>query len=386
MPPIEEIPFFEKVSMLTRMAESGSAYEDIQNSKSFRAHPFWVGEENKILCSATYEILNNTAHPFLFLFHAPFGFGKTHLVEGLYITWMWRHPQSRGLFLTARDFAKQWLTAQHTRTISEFQNSFKDLKLLVLEDIQDFNGQEAAQEQLVLTLERLRQKGTTVLLTSSVPPSVLTLNSHLISRVREGVIVPILVPEEETRKIILQGGFVPSRASKNRTKLTPDGIEEFAKYAHETNLSCYEMLSGQHQLELLGKTSATSRITSADVRAFFSRKIEEDSISVAVIAKLAARYFKVRLTDLRSKSRKAVLVLVRNLVCYLARKLTKATFAEIGEYFGGRDHTTILHGCAQIEQLEKSDPQTQQALKYLQSELRPVVTPPIKDDSKKKSR
>lgn len=365
LPAIVEIPLYEKSTTSVRSSHNRAGAGVC--AFRYQVRPFLAGPENHVICSGVHEFLKENSQIFPLLFYAPFGYGKSHLAEGIFHTWQAFHPQSSAKLCTARDFSKHWLTFQKTQTITEFYHIYRKLDLLVLEDIHELVTMDATQEVLIYTLDRLYQRNARVVLTSAQPLSVLPLIPKLASRLRGGVSLRIEAPGFETRRAILD---LKEHAKGNQ--FLPEALDRLAERSCQTGISVYEMLGNRRQLEWLRRTTEREEITAWDVDRFFEKKTENTSLTIAAIAKATAKYYGVRLSDLRSKSRRATLVAIRDVVYYLTRKLTQKTFAEIGEYFNGRDHTTILHGYQLAEQRLKTDPDTRRAVEFLYNDLHPL--------------
>ena len=324
--------------------------------------------------AAVREILADTQDTFPVLFYAPFGFGKTHLAVGTYYVWLAGHPGKSGKLISASDFIMQWQTFFSTQTSSEFYLIYDSLDILVMEDLQEIAASEHVQEVLVDILDRLHRRGAKSLFTSTQPLGNLALIPRLASRLRGGVCIPIAQANIETRLAILS-----LDEHRKEVKFSPDALEALAEYSAETESTLYETLSVLRQLEAQRRLAHTATVTSADVREFFNSKANECSITIADIAKRVAKHCKIRLVDLRSKSRKASLVAARDMVYYLTRKMTRFTLDELGEYFGGRDHTSILHGCKQAEQRLSTDVAFRQTVDTLYAEIRPLINSPVRN-------
>lgn len=360
MPEVISIPLQEK---FTTRKRSGAANE-VQSSTELRTRPFLVGPENYVICSAVYDILKDIPNPFSILFSAPSGYGKTHLAEGLLVTWLSQHPQASGKCVTAQEFARDWANAQRTRTTHEFLPRYNQLDFFVIENLQEIVTYESTQEQLVQMLDRLNKRGTRILTTSNQPLSILPLQPKLMSRLRQGVCIEIQEPSAEVRRAILQ---LPEH-SKNII-ITEDGLESIVQISVSEKDSPAMMIQRMKRMEFVRKTNQEGTITAVMTQQEFEPGIEENTITIAQIAKLAAKFYKVKLVDLKSKSRKTTLVIVRDIIYYLSRKITGATLEEIGAFFNGRDHTTILHGVNQAEKMVQNDEEVRRCIDYLCTEL-----------------
>ncbi|MDO4575389.1 MAG: DnaA/Hda family protein [Planctomycetia bacterium] len=368
---IVSIPLYEKAS--SRLRSTAFAGTDGgEAAPKYRLRQFLAGPENHVLAAAIHEILIDGSPKFPILFYGPLGFGKSHLVSGTFYAWQSLHPEGTGKVVEARNFLRQWQTFLKTQKLSEFYHIYHRLDFLVLEDMHEVSLDDQAQGMLVFLLERLRQRNARFLMTSDCPLAELDFQSKLASRIREGVCLRIALSGEEARREILS-----LEENSRGMKFSDDALELLAHYSTVAEHSVYEMLNVKRQLEMLRKTSGSAAVTSGDVRLFFEQKAENCKITIHDIAKLAAKHFKVKLADLRGKSRQATLVLVRDVVYYLARRMTGFTLAEIGAYFGGRDHTTILHGCSQLEEQLKVDSALRLSVERLYGELRPLIDTPV---------
>lgn len=362
MSSVISIPFQQKVT--TRM-RNGLSEGGVLSSTEMKPHPFLAGPENYVICSAVYDVIQDFPNPFAMLFCAPAGYGKSHLTEGLLISWLARHSEAKGKYVLARDFARDWAKAQRTRTTQEFFLNYHPFDFFVLEDVQEIATHPSTQEQLVQTLDALGKRGARILLTSNQPISTLTFHPRLLSRLRQGVSIEIQLPSRETRQEILQ---LPEH-SRN-VPIADAALAEFVELAERENLSVGEMLQRYQKMEWIRKTGRHEEIQPSAVTQVFAPSGESEPVTIAQIAKLAARFYRVKLADLRSKSRKTTLVTVRDVVYLMARRVTGSTLDEIGLYFNGRDHTTILHGCAQAELLIQNDEEVRRCVEYLYSELK----------------
>jgi len=359
MSAIISIPFQEKVT--TRLP--GNAEEVVE----LRARPFLAGPENYVICSAVYDVIQDFPNPFTILFHAPVGYGKSHLTEGLLIAWFGRHPGAKIRLATAHDFAREWAQAQRTRTTYEFFESYHELDFFVLDELQEIASHTATQEQLVQTLDLLLKRGARVFMTANQPLATMTLIPKLASRLNQGVSIEIHLPAPETRQRIL----TQPEISRN-VPISEAALEEFVAAADREELSVGEMLQRFQKMEWIRKTKRETEIQPEAVTKVFPLPGDGEGarVTLAEIAKLTAKFYKVKLSDLRSKSRKTIHVTVRDVIYCMARRLTGATLDEIGTYFGGRDHTTILHGCAQGESLIESDAEVKKCVDFLMAELK----------------
>jgi len=367
MSSIISIPFQQKLQHSSQFGPSAS--KDDSSELELQPHPFLAGPENYVVCSAVYDIIQETPNPFLIIFCAPSGSGKTHLSEGLLLSWFARHPNGPGLCIPALEFSREWANAQRTRTPHEFFEKYQILEFVILEDIQEISTHPATQDQLVRLLDIWNRNQTRVLLTGNQPFSLLPLNEKLISRLRQGVTIPIQLPSTEVR-----GGILALPEHSQNISIPQTVLEEFVEQSDQQELTVGEMLQRFQKLvwsrKIAPEQGKTGIIPPQTQNNLLTDSAEDTQITIAQIAKLAAKFYKIRLSDLRSKSRKMTLVTVRDIIYFMARRMTNATLDEIGLYFNGRDHTTILHGCAQAEILIRTNDEVKRCVDYLHSELR----------------
>ncbi len=369
---IIQIPFYETLSSPVGGGQYAPASRKSRSAVPSATRPFVVGEENKPLSLISYEILQNISQPLPVYLFAAAGSGKSHFVEGLFVTWRVLHPRLRGELLSAHDFFSRLKEAMQTQTMQEFQRVFYKLDFLVLEDFHQMATMPFAQQELIRVLDKLRGRQARVMVTSSVALKHVDVDSKLASRLSEGVSFQVQPPGMQTRLAILD---LPE--NQKIGPLSEEARLSLAEYAQQGQSTVYDMLGVLRQLELKRRAEKRRKIMPEDVEAHYQQKAAEHALSISKIAKAVGRYYKVKLADMRSKSRRATLVTARDVVYYLTRKLTEHTLAEIGEYFAGRDHATILHGIKHAEAELKTDPQWRHAVEFLMEELRPAGEIPV---------
>lgn len=377
---VTQIPFFDGITPAVKNSSYAHYSRKAALSESPRTRPFIVGEENKMLPLVAYEILHGIETPSPVFLHAPVGSGKSHFAEGLFLVWKSRHPAAKGEFLSVSDFHSRLGEAMRTQTMPEFQRVFYHLDFLVLEDFQQIAAHAFAQQEMIHVFDKLRGRAR-ILITASQPLGHLSLEAKLVSRIMEGISVRIHPPLAEARQAILK---LPEY--QNLAPLTDDARDALAEHTLQAGSTVSEMLAVLRQLEMNRRSEKRRKITSVDVLAHYQKKREENSLKIADIAKVAGKYYNVRLNDLRSKSRRATLVIARDVIYYLTRKMTDFTLAEIGAYFSGRDHTTIHHGVKYVETQLKTDPELRHVVESLTADLKPLGELPAREEKKKSSK
>jgi len=324
---------------------------------------FFAGPENRLIESAVSGVLGRQPSRYNpLVLYGPSGTGKSHLARGLAAAWKVSFPNSRVNYATAVDFAREMVEAFETQSVEDFRLSHRAVNLAVFEDVAELARQPAAQEELTHTLDAVIQQGGQVVATAAcAPQDIAGFSPALQSRLSAGLCVPLTLPGPDTRLAILQ------RWLNLREIEMPGPILKLLAQGLVGTVP--ELLGAVLQLEVPAREEGRP-INVHQVRDFLS---ERDSIlrpKLRDIAALTARHFALRLGDLRGSSRRRPVVAARDVAIYLCRQLTRESLGRIGEYFGGRDHTTILHACRKTEELLKADPAIRQAIDRLQRKFR----------------
>jgi chromosomal replication initiator protein len=291
----------------------------------------------------------------------PSGSGKSHLARGLADWWQKHFPVARVACLAATEFSHTFGAAMRGDRLSRWRRQMRELDLLVLEDIGQLNGKGPAQQELRHVLDALSERGALVVVTNrALPASLRLLLPGLRSRLSAGLAVPLSLPARDTRRILLRR-FAADRGlqlAERATLSLADGL----------NVSVPALLAALS--ELAKAASTEGRPIDADrAREFLDQRNRAQAHTLREIAGLTAKQFGLKLSDLKSPLRRQPLVAARSMAMYLARHLTNDSLEQIGKFFGGRDHTTVLHGCRRTEELLERDLATRHALAELKKSL-----------------
>lgn len=321
---------------------------------------FLVGPENRLVEPAVRCLLDGADDAYCpVVLYGPSGTGKSHLACALAAAWTARSRKRTAVYVPAVDFARQLTEAMQTKTVDDFRLRYRQVRLLIVDDLEHLLGKSAAQRELLFTLDALEAAVGRVLVTAKRPPAELVgLIPGLQSRLSQGLVVPLTLPRHATRLAILE------RVAEARgIRFAPGGLDMLAEGLRKT---VPELLSAVTQLEF----SAASGVIGLDrIREHVARDNISRQASVHQIASVTAGYFSLRLSDLRGPSRRRPTPTARALAMYLARNLTTDTLAQIGRYFGGRDHTTVSYSYGKTEQRLRAEPELQDALFTIQEEL-----------------
>jgi chromosomal replication initiator protein len=270
------------------------------------------------------------------------GLGKTHLVHAVGNKLLADRPDAKVLYIHAEQFVSDVVKAYQRKTFDEFKERYHSLDLLLIDDVQFFANKDRTQEEFFNAFEALLAKKSHIVMTSDTYPKGLAdIHERLISRFDSGLTVAIEPPELEMRVAIL--------INKSRAEGT-EMPEEVAFFVAKNVRSNVRELEGA-----LRKILAYSRFNQKDISIQLARdalrdllSIQNRQISVENIQKTVADYYKIKVADMYSKKRPASIARPRQIAMYLAKELTQKSLPEIGELFGGRDHTTVLHAVRKI--------------------------------------
>ena len=292
------------------------------------------------------------------------GLGKTHLVHAVGNKLLAERPGSKVLYIHAEQFVSDVVKAYQRKTFDEFKERYHSLDLLLIDDVQFFANKDRTQEEFFNAFEALLAKKSHIVMTSDTYPKGLTdIHERLISRFDSGLTVAIEPPELEMRVAIL--------INKARAE-SAEMPEEVAFFVAKNVRSNVRELEGA-----LRKILAYSRFNQKEISIMLAREalrdllsIQNRQISVENIQKTVADYYKIKVADMYSKKRPASIARPRQIAMYLAKELTQKSLPEIGELFGGRDHTTVLHAVRKIGGERQQMTELNQQLHVLEQTLK----------------
>ncbi len=292
------------------------------------------------------------------------GLGKTHLVHAVGNSLLKDNPNARVLYLHAEQFISDVVKNYQRKTFDELKAKYHSLDLLLIDDVQFFAGKERTQEEFFNAFEALLAKRAHIIMTSDTyPKGLVDIDERLTSRFDAGLTVAIEPPELEMRVAIL---LAKARAE------AADMPEDVAFFIAKNVRANVRELEGA-----LRKVLAYSRFSHKDVNIALAREalkdllsIQNRQIGVENIQKTVADFYKIKVADMYSKKRPASIARPRQIAMYLAKDMTKKSLPEIGELFGGRDHTTVLHAVRKIGEERTRNPELNQQLHVLEQTLK----------------
>ncbi len=316
----------------------------------FTFDTFVEGKSNQLAKAAAVQVAGNPGKAYNPLFiYGGVGLGKTHLMHAVANKLRQRNSEARLAYVHSERFVGDMVKALQHNTINDFKTAYRSLDALLIDDIQFFAGKERSQEEFFHTFNALLESQQQVILTCDrYPKEVDGLEERLKSRFGWGLTVAIEPPELETCVAILM-----SKASLSNVDLP----EEVAFFIAKRIRSNVRELEGA-----LRRVVATSHFTGRAITLEFAKDalrdllaLQEKLVTIENIQKTVAEYYKIRIADLLSKRRSRSIARPRQVAMALAKELTNHSLPEIGDAFGGRDHTTVLHACRRIKELRESE-------------------------------
>ncbi len=325
---------------------------------------FVVGPSNRFAHAASLAVAESPARSYNPLFiYGGVGLGKTHLMQAIGAYTLNNNRQSKVTYISSEKFTNQLISAIQHRTTTEFRDRYRHVDILLIDDIHFIGGKEATQEEFFHTFNTLYDAHKQIVLSSDrSPKDIPTLEERLVSRFEWGLVTDIQAPDLETRIAILK-----KKIEQNNIDV-PDDVIFFI--GDKVRLNIRELEGA------LIRVAAYSSITNKKITLDLARSVlkdmllEEKRVSIDTIQKKVAGHFDIRILDLKARRRNRAIVYPRQIAMYLARTLTESSLPEIGEYFGGRDHTTVLYAYEKIRKDLKNDPKLKGLFDRLTTEIK----------------
>ncbi len=333
----------------TKVASVKKASDHFKNTylnEKFVFSSFVEGNSNQLARAASLQVAERPGDAYNPLFiYGGVGLGKTHLMHAIGNEILMRNPDARVLYLHSERFVADMVKALQTNAINEFKRFYRSLNALLIDDIQFFAGKDRSQEEFFHTFNALLEGQQQIILTSDRYPKEITgVEERLKSRFGWGLTVAVEPPELETRVAILM-----SKAEGANIEL-PYEVAFFIAKRIRSNVRELEgalrrVIANAH---FTGK-AITIEFVSEALRDLLA--LQDKLVTLENITKTTAEYYKVKVADLLSKRRSRSIARPRQMAMTLAKELTNHSLPEIGDHFGGRDHTTVIHACRKIKEL-----------------------------------
>ncbi len=335
-------------------------------NRSFTFDSFVEGKSNQLARAAAWQVADNPKHGYNPLFlYGGVGLGKTHLMHAVGNHLLQKNPNAKVIYLHSERFVADMVRALQNNAINEFKNYYRSVDALLIDDIQFFAKKERSQEEFFHTFNALLEGNQQVILTSDrYPKEIDGLEERLKSRFGWGLTVAVEPPELETRVAILM-----KKAEQSRVQLSHDCAFFIAQ----------RIRSNVRELEgALKRVIAHSHFTNEPITVELIREslkdllaLQDKLVSIDNIQRTVAEYYKIKISDILSKRRSRSVARPRQVAMALAKEITNHSLPEIGDAFGGRDHTTVLHACRKIAELSETDADIREDYKNL---LRTLTT------------
>jgi chromosomal replication initiator protein len=325
---------------------------------------FVVGPTNRLAHAAAVAVASNPGRAYNpYFVHGGVGLGKTHLLQAICLRIKEQNPDTRIFYTSCEGFMTQFMDAVQAGEMTAFRHRFRDVDLLIIDDIHFLAKRDRTQEEFFHTFNSLFQAHKQIVLSSDAPPEEIPdLEDRLVSRFKWGLVTSVAPPCYETRVEILKN------KARMRSLEMPDDVACLIASRIDANIR--ELEGAIIKLQVLASVErrpidmamAASALGEEPLKG--ERKVEIQTIITAV-----TEFYGVKMTDLQSKRRQRSIALPRQVCMYLARRNTRFSLEEIGGYFGGRDHTTVMHAVRTIEDKCSTEPDFSKIVSTLESQV-----------------
>ncbi|WP_421867807.1 chromosomal replication initiator protein DnaA [Motiliproteus sp.] len=366
--PAPELPRQAELLPVEPEVESGGRQVEVEGGIRHQTHlnslftfeTFVQGKSNQLALAAAQQVAENpgTSYNPLFIYGGV-GLGKTHLMHAVGAAMLDRNPNAKIVYLHSERFVADMVKALQLNAINEFKRYYRSVDALLIDDIQFFANKDRSQEEFFHTFNALLEGGQQMILTCDrYPKEIAGLEDRLKSRFGWGLTVAVEPPELETRVAILM-----KKADEARIRLPHDAAFFIAQ----------KIRSNVRELEgALKRVIANAHFTGNKITTEFIREslkdllaLQDKLVSIDNIQRVVSEYYKIKVADLHSKRRSRSVARPRQVAMALSKELTNHSLPEIGNAFGGRDHTTVLHACRKVAELRETDTDIREDYKNL---------------------
>jgi len=334
----------------------------------FTFNNFIVGPSNRFAQAACRAVAENPSKSYNpLVLYGGVGLGKTHLLHAIGNLAVSHHSEMRALYISSENFMNEMISVLRSGgDMRLFREKFRNTDILLIDDIQFLAGKESTQEEFFHTFNDLHSHGKQIVATSDIPPREINLDERLRNRFEWGLVADISRPDFETRLAILR-----KKAQTERCGVPEDVLEFLARtFTHNVR-----ELEGS-LVKILALSSLLDREINLDLAKEALRdllKAQARPISIDLIQENVTNRFSLKLSDMKARKRTDAVAYPRQIAMYLSRELTPASLPEIGNAFGGRDHTTVIHAINKIEQKMKQDSDLTATIEKLIQQIKGVA-------------
>ncbi len=338
-------------SVSAKTVEAKKPSHETNLNPRYKFENFIKGEGNQLARAAAGAISDNPGGTSFnpFFVYGGVGLGKTHLIQSIGNSIVEKFPEKKVIYLSTDSFTVEFVEAIQSNRVNEFSGFYRNMDVLIIDDIQFLTGKEKTQDLFFHIFNTLHQSRKQIILSSDKPPKELKgLDERLISRFQWGLSADIQPPELEMRIAILK-----NKAEDYGMMISTEILE----YLANNITSNIRELEGS-LIKLLANASLNSKEITLDLAKRTVKEIATDrkiNITIDDISKIICTQLNIPENKIREKNRKKEIVLARQLAMYFAKELTKSSLKTIGLHFGGRDHSTVIHACNNVEQMRNSD-------------------------------
>lgn len=336
---------------------------------------FVVGENNRFARAASLAVAESPGDAYnpLFIYGGP-GLGKTHLMHAIGHYIKVNNPELKVLYVSSEMFTEDFINATMNKKINDFKVKYRDIDVLLLDDIQFVQEKEKTKEEVFHTYNTLYDSGKQLVFSADRPPSeMMGLDERLTSRLSSGLIVDLQPPSFETKVAILRNKAYLEGMENEDGKIS-NGLEEVIELiANKIKTNIREMEGAFTRVVAFGT------LTSSNINKELASEVLKDIITAKdvqptpeAIKKNVSSFFDISITDIESSKRARNYAFPRQIAMYLCREMTDLSLPRIGEYFGNRDHTTVLYACNKIEEEKNINETVRNNIKELEKKIRNI--------------
>ncbi len=363
----DEQATFEEQDTNETVERFSSQYKSSTLNSKYTFDTFVIGKGNQMAHAAALVVAEEpgTIYNPLF-FYGGVGLGKTHLMHAIGHQYLQINPNARIKYVSSENFANDFINSIQNRTQEKFRQNYRNVDLLLVDDIQFFADKEGTQEEFFHTFNALYDDRKQIVLTSDrLPNEIPKLQERLVSRFAWGLSVDITPPDLETRIAILR-----KKANAEGLEIPNDTLSYIAGQIDSNIRELEGALVRVQAYSAIQRSDITTSLA-ADALKSMLKHDSKQNVSIATIQQKVSKYYQISLADLKGKKRVRQIVLPRQIAMYLSRELTSTSLPKIGKEFGGKDHTTVIHAHEKIKKVlnEESDGEMRDQIEEIKKSL-----------------